>query len=228
MKLSYFSLAGKAEATRLMLDIGEIKYEDERFGFQEWKGGIKATAKWGTAPYLTLADGKQIGQSKAMGRYVAKMAGLYPEDALQAAFVDDIVDGIDEINAMVNGAGKGLEQAEKEAARFEEVTKGKVKAILDIVEADIKSLGDGAGHSVGSTLTFADIIIFTMTTNTFCGFFDGLSVDMLGGWPGIQSVNKTVSNHPAVRKYYDEGNGAKLGGMWTKEMHAAFISARDQ
>ena len=44
MKLSYFSLAGKAEATRLMLDIGEIKYEDERFGFQEWKGGIKAVS----------------------------------------------------------------------------------------------------------------------------------------------------------------------------------------
>lgn len=227
LKISYFSLAGKAEATRLMLNIGEIEHEDERFGFQDWKDGVKATAKWGTAPFLTLADGKQIGQSKAMGRYVAKMTGLYPEDALQAAFVDDIVDGIDEIGPMVNGTGRGLEQAEKEAARVEEVTKGKVKAILDTVEADIKSLGDGAGHSVGSTLTFADIIIFTMTTNTFCGFFDGLSIDMLKDWPAIQSVNKTVSNHPAVRKYYDEGNGAKLAGMWSKEMLAAFTSARD-
>ena len=162
-----------------------------------------------------------------MGRYVAKMAGLYPEDALQAAFVDDIVDGIDDIGPMVNGAGKGLEQAEKEAARVEEVTKGKAKSILDIIEADIKSLGDGAGHSVGSTLTFADIVIFTMTTNTFCGFFDGLNVGMLKDWPAIQSVNKTVANHPAVRKYYDEGTGAKLGGMWTKEIREAFISARD-
>ena len=94
-------------------------------------------------------------------------------------------------------------------------------------EASIKSLGDGAGHSVGSTLTFADIVIFANTVNTFCGFFDGLSVDMLKDWPAIQSVNKTVSNHPAVRKYYDEGNGAKLGGMWTEEIRAAFISARD-
>ena len=162
-----------------------------------------------------------------MGRYVAKMAGLYPEDALQAAFVDDIVDGIDEIGPMVNGAGKGLEQAEKEAARVQEVTEGKVKTMLDTLEASIKSLGDGAGHSVGSTLTFADIVIFTNTVNTFCGFFDGLSVDMLKDWPAIQSVNKTVSNHPAVRKYYDEGNGAKLGGMWTKEIRAQFISVRE-
>ena len=113
-----------------------------------------------------------------MGRFVAKMAGLYPEDALQAAFVDDIVDGIDEIGPMVNGAGKGLEQAEKEAARVQEVTEGKVKTMLDTLEASIKSLGDGAGHSVGSTLAFADIAIFANMANTFCGFFDGLSVDM--------------------------------------------------
>ena len=45
MKLSYFSLAGKAEATRLMLNIGEIAHEDERFGFQDWRGGgIKAVS----------------------------------------------------------------------------------------------------------------------------------------------------------------------------------------
>jgi glutathione S-transferase len=162
-----------------------------------------------------------------MGRYAAKMVGLYPEDALQAAFVDDSVDGIDELGPMVNGAGKGLEQADKEAARVEEVTKGKTKAVLDTLEASIQSLGDGAGHSVGNTLTFADIVIFTTTVNTFCGFFDGLSVDMLKDWPAIQSVNKTVSNHPAVRKYYDEGNGSKLAGMWTAEIRAAFISARD-
>jgi len=42
MKLSYFSLAGKAEATRLMLNIGGIEHDDERFGFPEWRGGIKA------------------------------------------------------------------------------------------------------------------------------------------------------------------------------------------
>jgi len=162
-----------------------------------------------------------------MGRYAAKMAGLYPEDALQAAFVDDIVDGIDELGPMINSAGKGLDQAEKEAARVEEATKGKVKAVLDTLEASIQSLGDGAGHSVGNTLTFSDIVIFATTVNTFCGFFDGLSVDMLKDWPAIQSVNKTVSNHPAVRKYYDEGNGSKIGGMWTEEIRAAFISVRD-
>ena len=77
-------------------------------------------------------------------------------------------------------------------------------------------------------MTFADIVIFTMTTNTFRGFFDGLSVDMLQDRPAIRSVNKTVSSHPTVRKYYyDEGNGTTLGWMWTKEIRAALLSARD-
>ncbi len=80
------SAARRAEATRIMLDIAGVPYEDKRVSHAEWPA-IKPTTPFGQVPVLEV-DGKQLAQSGAIERYAAKLAKLYPEDPWEAAQVD--------------------------------------------------------------------------------------------------------------------------------------------
>ena len=185
---------------------------------------MKASTRWGSCPFLTLADGTIVGQTRALQRFIARHTGFYPEDFLQAASVDELIDALEDLPGMINSAGRGMEQKEKEAARVALVgADGNAGKILSAIDATIGAFGDGAGHSVGESITLADIATFTTTTHLFSGFFDGLDISMLTAWPNIQAVRKAVSNHPDVTKYYDEGAGTKM----PDGQLATFKSARD-
>ena len=92
-KLTYFDLAGKAEATRIMFDIAKIKWEDERLSHTDFSS-IKDCLPNGQVPVLEV-NGEVYCQSGAIFRYASKLAKLYPEDPLEALRVDMLSDQID-------------------------------------------------------------------------------------------------------------------------------------
>ena len=94
-KLTYFDIGGRAESIRLAFCYGGIEFEDYRVPREEWPKA-KPSAPWGTIPFLDVSEGR-IGQSAAILRYVGRKAGLYPKDDFDAARVDDIGDGIEDI-----------------------------------------------------------------------------------------------------------------------------------
>ena len=57
------------------------------------------TTPFGKMPVLLLADGTQIGQQRAILRFLGKSTGLYPQDALSAAMVDGVMDATDDVSA---------------------------------------------------------------------------------------------------------------------------------
>eukprot|EP00298_Acanthocystis_sp_HF-20_P006466 c16320_g1_i2.p1 GENE.c16320_g1_i2~~c16320_g1_i2.p1 ORF type:complete len:100 (+),score=36.36 c16320_g1_i2:40-339(+) len=88
IKLTYFKDEGSAEATRLAFVVGKIPFEDIRVTEEEW-ANVKPTAKFGQAPFMDL-DGQQFAQSTALLRFAAKLAGLYPQDPLDALKIDEV------------------------------------------------------------------------------------------------------------------------------------------
>merc|ERR1712228_836862 len=104
-KLIYFNGRGAAERTRIMFAIKKVEYEDfryevtfanpgdpttaERPEFERDKAAGKFTANLGELPILEV-DGVQIGQSKAIERYVAKAIGMMGSTALEEAQIDAI------------------------------------------------------------------------------------------------------------------------------------------
>lgn len=163
-----------------------------------------------TDPAYTDACHHRTPTAAPTQRLIAKETGLYPADNITAAHVDEIMDAIEDLPGLINGAGRGLEQAEKEAARRTMVTEGAASVIIGRIEKVLGETGDGAGHAVGSELTVADLAVYGQFTHLFSGFFDGLNVDMLKTWPNIQSIRKAVASHPKVKAFYDEGAGKAM------------------
>lgn len=202
IELTYFNFPGRGEATRLALSIGGIDFKDTRIEFADWPK-VKPTTPWGNVPFLTLTDGSRIAQQRNMLRFVGKEVGLCPEDSLEMAKVDELLDVIDDTTVAINAAGRGMETEAKLAARAAAVgDEGKVGATLAKVDAFIGASGSD-GHCVGSSLTIADLLLFTQLGGLTSGFFDGVPTTCLDGFPNIQASRKATALHPAVMAWYD-------------------------
>eukprot|EP00656_Telonema_subtile_P056698 TRINITY_DN912_c0_g1_i1.p1 TRINITY_DN912_c0_g1~~TRINITY_DN912_c0_g1_i1.p1 ORF type:complete len:230 (-),score=63.16 TRINITY_DN912_c0_g1_i1:170-859(-) len=218
-KLTYFDFTGRAEAIRLALKIGSVEFSEERLAFQDWPA-VKPSTPWGSLPFLTLSDGSVLGQQRAILRLIGRSTNLYPEDPLQAARVDELMDAADDIINTVNNAGRGLETEAKLAARTEAAAPGGVAGLaFDTVESFIVTHGSN-GHSVGDQLTLADLMTFQVASLVCCGFFDGVGGEVLERYPHIQACRKLVGNVPAVVEHYD--SRGELG-----EVEAFFKAARN-
>jgi len=95
-KLVYFDFnGGRGEPVRITFHAGGIEFEDSRISYQEF-GEMRKSLRFNSAPVLEV-DGVQVTQSNAMCRYVGKLAGLYPDDALQALYCDEAMDAVEDL-----------------------------------------------------------------------------------------------------------------------------------
>ena len=203
-KLTYFAIAGRGEATRLALKIGGIEFVDERIAFADWPN-LKNYTPWGSLPVLTLHDGRQVAQQRAILRLVGKETGLYPvDDNFKAAQIDELMDAVEDIGSKTNASGQGLPQKGKEAARLAGCQPGGVTyQVLEKLDKFIATHGQN-GHAVGDSLTIADLFVYTAASNLVGGIYDGVPVDAVDGFASIMACRKMVRSHPIVKKWYDE------------------------
>lgn len=197
LKLHYFSLAGRAEATRLVLTLGGVPFEDVHVS--DWPS-LKPSMPFGQLPVLEV-DGKKLAQSGAIERYAAKLAGLMPEDAWEAALADqaafvwgDVIEAI--FHPFI------ATPAEQRAAMLKELlTTGAVKPKLEALE---KLLSQLPGEYVaGPKLTWADIHVFTGLSVAMSGMLPGLGMEMVDPYPATKAFHAKIGNLPAVRAYYE-------------------------
>ncbi|GMR35086.1 hypothetical protein PMAYCL1PPCAC_05281, partial [Pristionchus mayeri] len=87
-KLYYFGIRGLGELVRQTLTLAGVEFEDIRV--DNWKE-FKGQTPFGQMPVLEV-DGKQIPQSFAIARYVAKLHGLAGKTPFEAAWIDAIAD----------------------------------------------------------------------------------------------------------------------------------------
>eukprot|EP00598_Pedospumella_elongata_P013584 CAMPEP_0184991906 /NCGR_PEP_ID=MMETSP1098-20130426/38847_1 /TAXON_ID=89044 /ORGANISM="Spumella elongata, Strain CCAP 955/1" /LENGTH=224 /DNA_ID=CAMNT_0027517429 /DNA_START=28 /DNA_END=702 /DNA_ORIENTATION=+ len=105
--LYYLPMRARAEPIRMILYYGNIAYNDVTISFSEWpehKAKLDI-CPFGQLPTLQLSSGEIIAQSGTILRFVAKLAGLYPSDPLEAARADmvhEMANDMNAINAILN------------------------------------------------------------------------------------------------------------------------------
>ncbi|KAJ8021997.1 S-crystallin SL11 [Holothuria leucospilota] len=155
-KLVYFDLRARAEPVRIMFELAGVKYEDVRipFGSEEWQK-MKPTIGLGQVPVLEV-DGKEMPQSGAIYRYVAREHGMIPLDSWEIAQMDVVIETVKD---MAPGMGKVF--LEKDPAKKEFATEG-CQPVLNNMEKLLKKNNGGAGWFVGDKITLADVLAFSM------------------------------------------------------------------
>jgi glutathione S-transferase len=206
----YFDITGRAEMLRLALAHTGLEWHDDRFPGSEWPTK-KAASPTGKAPWVTLADGTSLAQSRAILRLIGKEGGLYPTDALRALRVDELIDTCDDAGATVRSTGDKLEGDAKKAARAESAATGDIRAALRWIDEFVGANGS-AGFAVGDSLTIADFALATTATSIASGAFDGVPESVLDGFAHIRAVRKTVASLPSTIAFYEERGNAKSKG----------------
>eukprot|EP01095_Lingulamoeba_sp_RSL-Kostka_P010019 TRINITY_DN351_c0_g1_i2.p1 TRINITY_DN351_c0_g1~~TRINITY_DN351_c0_g1_i2.p1 ORF type:complete len:120 (-),score=39.26 TRINITY_DN351_c0_g1_i2:898-1257(-) len=101
VQIVYFPARGRAEISRLVLEIAGAEYENVNLDYEKL-GALKQTGElaYGQVPLLRDGDFSLV-QSIAIARYLARKHDLYGADIKEGAQIDSIVDGyIDTISKL--------------------------------------------------------------------------------------------------------------------------------
>jgi len=200
LKLTYFDFhGGRGEPARLAMHLGGIEFEDCRFTFDKFQE-VRKTTPLNQVPTL-FVDDQQITQSNGINRYVGKLAGLYPEDNLQALLCDEILEALEDVtNKLV--ATFGLQGDELKAARESLVT-GTLTQYLKWTQERLEQ--QGGLYFIENRLTIADLKVFVWIRSLNSGHLDHIPTSLVEEVaPKLNQHCLRVSQIAEIADYYSK------------------------
>lgn len=208
LELYYWPITGLGEPIRLALTMGGFAFKD----FSPANLGMDAfNAKKDEAdsqvPFL-IADGKVLQQSRAIIRYVGKLANydgkpLYPTDPMEAFNCDELIELIEDARAPLAKTFAIDEQAAKEAARAALFAEdGAISQWLMKIDRRLKTFGPDL--HVGDLYAFCLLNMMRQPT-----FIDGIPAGALDKYPNIHKHHEWIANLPPVLAYYKDAEGIR-------------------
>lgn len=194
----YFQVPGRAEGARLMAAIGGLTITDTRVTGAEWKT-MKPNSPWITCPYMTVGD-KAIGQCRVVNRLMGQLAGLVPEDPIEAEQCGEIHNVMEDLlSATFKAQGK--------EAREKLYSEGIGMTYLKCLEDFCTKNGTAEGYMMGNKTTYADVTLFQYLGNLTCGMVDHITMDVMFGadrkkCPKVFAVMMKVGSLQAVKDFY--------------------------
>ncbi|KAJ3384823.1 hypothetical protein HDU84_002617 [Entophlyctis sp. JEL0112] len=196
LKVTYFNIKARAEPIRLALSINNIPFEDNRIGREVWPS-MKPTTAFGQLPILTVDDTIEIAQSTAILRYVGKFGPLklYPDDALKATLVDQVISQCQDVEASLRPSG-AEENPEKKLQMRIDLAQKTLPVLFGALDKFIEK--HGGKYATGDEITIGDLFAYQMNTSYSAGAYDGIPKNVLEPFPNIQRVVQAVKAHPGV------------------------------
>lgn len=201
LKLTYFDFdGGRAEPIRLALAYANIPFEDQRFAVSDWPK-VRDQTPLLQVPVMEV-DGQVITQSNSLIRYAGKLAGLYPEDALEALHCDEAMETVEDIVVKIVPTLFIQDEDEKRKAR-EALAAGPIPLFLSRFETMLQERG--GRFFAGDRLSVADFRVFLWVRHLQSGQLDHVPADI------VKRVAPTVAEHctrisevPEVVAYYEK------------------------
>ncbi|KAJ3663472.1 hypothetical protein Zmor_007731 [Zophobas morio] len=192
-KLTYFDFCGLGEPCRFILSYGRIEFEDFRIKWEDWPQWRERTP-FGLLPLLEH-NGKQVNQSKAIARYLAKKVKLVGDDDWENLEIDAIVDTLDDLRQKVVTIFFEQDETKKEVLR-QTVIKEHCPYYYSRLEKVVQKNG---GHLALNRLTWADLYFAAISP-----LFDALSGNNnLSDYPNLTVLKERVNAIPAIKKWIE-------------------------
>ncbi|CAM9638873.1 unnamed protein product [Ectocarpus fasciculatus] len=210
--LHYFDDPGRAEATRVALAYAGKDFQDNIMGFPEYDA-----CKWAGKglPVLEM-DGAEYTQSTALLRYAGKLGGLYPDDALAALKVDEIVMiGEDVMANMFTCFGQKDDTVAKAVLDGKKTTEhvrdgtatvpmdlNNIKTLVDMLVAKLAA-NPSSKFFVGNSPTIADLQVHALIKNFEANFLTGIPTTHIADTaPTLMEMQAALLEDPKVKAYY--------------------------
>lgn len=205
LRVHWWDAPGRgAEPTRLALTIKQVPFEDARIplGEQAKAQAAREMTSFGQMPTLEIG-GKAISQSATIMRCAAKLCGMTPDDVVEAAQIEEIIDFVTqdlESAALLNHLqGEEKREARKAAATD---TSGTLHKLLGRLDSALTPMVD-------RPLNMAHLKVFCETSTFVSGFYDGFPTEesLFEPYPNIAALRVRVANEPEVKAYYKDRGG---------------------
>ena len=219
LQLKYFDIRGAAETCRVLLALGNEEYDDARYKidpstfsspeFLEAKNNGDLGMNLNRAPVLVTPEGRVIGQSKAMERYLARRLGLMgaggtPEDE---AIIDCIAEHCRDVKDAAARKGfskfaKGKTDEEKAAARSEWFG-ADMPDMLGKIEESLKGTSGAPGYSFGDAPTYADVTIWALLRDCAAADLDD-TTRAAEKCIALNAIADQIASNPGVSRWLSE------------------------
>jgi len=197
-ELTYFDFdGGRAEPIRIAFHAAGIEFEDNRLSFQEF-GEARHNFRFNAVPVLEI-DGAAVTQSNGMCRYIGKMAGLYPEDELQALYCDEVIGAVEDSYHQI---------VRTFFLEGDELKEARAKLVDNWLTVFLKGLDEllargGGAYFADNRLTVADLKVFVQIRSLLAGTLDHVPSDLVQRLaPSLVKHEERVGNDPVVAAYY--------------------------
>jgi glutathione S-transferase len=198
LKLQYFDFdGGRGETARLCLAVSGIEYADHRIGSTEWPLAREAMP-FRAIPVLEI-DGRVLTQSDAINRFVGKLANLYPEDPLQAAYCDEVLGVVEDLFVAFGSAlqhqGDGMKQARDTFV---------LESLPVYLQGLARLLAERGGkYFADDRLTVGDLKVLVIIRALRSGSFEHIPADIVDRLaPSIIEHADRVGAEPAIARHY--------------------------
>ncbi len=206
IKLSYFDFdGGRGEPVRLAMALGNIPFEDHRFPLSDWPL-LRDQTPFHQVPVMEI-DGETFTQTNTMSRYVGKLAGLYPQDPLEAARCDEVMSVIEDILGKVIVTFRIEDEDEKRLARIA-LAEGPISLYLKRLDEMLTERG--GQYFADNRLTITDLKVFVWIRGLRSGILDHVPADIVETQaPGLVEHFERVNAHPGIVAYYESRKSAQ-------------------
>jgi len=212
--LRYFDGRGVAETARMLFALAGEDFEDKRYSisfgtpgdfstiqrdeFDADKAAGKMDVAMGKVPVLEAGD-FALPQSKAIERYLASKFGMMGSTAEEAAWVDAIAEHVRDINTAYQQKGTFFMKDQEKKKEIESKWLGEeLPVMLGKLE---KSLPGADGFSVGSKLSYADVLIFRLLKDTYPSA--NAAETYAADCPRLQAIAATVEGNSALKQHVE-------------------------
>uniref|UniRef100_A0A914XH95 Glutathione S-transferase n=1 Tax=Plectus sambesii TaxID=2011161 RepID=A0A914XH95_9BILA len=197
-KLTYFTIRGLAEQTRLLLNDHGIPFEDHQVERADWPK-IKPTMQFGQVPCLHDVD-VQIVQSGAIMRHLARKHDLYGENDCDRTYLDMFFDGIQDLHS------KYVQMIYREyEEKKDDFVKNTLPEELAKFEKLLKSKKDGKGFILGDKISFVDYTLYEELD-----ILQILDANCLNAFPALKAYHERMNIRPNLQDYLKHRELAKL------------------
>ncbi|XP_030041872.1 glutathione S-transferase P [Microcaecilia unicolor] len=188
----YFDVRGRMEMVRLLLSDQGQDWKEEVVVFDSWiQGDLKKKAVFGQLPAFRDGD-FELYQSNAILRYLGRVHGLYGKNTKEAALIDMVNDGVEDLR--VKYLQLVYQNYDDGKADYIEKLPNDLKAFEQLLTKN----GGGKGFIVGDQISFADYNLLDILMN-----HQVLAPNCLHDFPMLKAYVARVSARPKIKSFLE-------------------------